>query len=563
MNVLFIDDEAAARRTIKHLLEKLGHTVTVKSNGEQVLDMPAAELEKIDVAIIDKKLPGNFDGFKVGEALKQRKQEIILMMLTAHGTIADLALLLREGLFRDFLEKPVDIKSLDTALLRVESEVTLRRENELLRQQISAQQAPSQFLDCTRQLLGINDVLLDIERRVVKPYSDWLSGEWDSYAEDLRPEFVTSLLFEGEPGSGKTAICKAIARTFESPWTVLERDLAPGENPGRWREPLNNRIREYYALATGRRVVVIRADDLVWPEVGKMGDSALAADWISYMNTLREYLEDAGVINKGESPRSNLVRAIGRTGRFNGKILWLFARNTAEDVGGMFRPLKNLIRSLSLSFPRAPEMREQILVSYAAKAGWIFEPTALKLAVREMQGYSGRDLIGDENSVKGFIKYVIESVKERERLRQMNGLKTINRLIRMEEVKRWLDSPEHKYIMSQMGEGRGERDCLHEEAAKKYYLDGLDQVRANLDIIEILLGESKPPADIGKAIYGPISNPRISLNNFWRNATTKNAFASTPENEARDRWPRVIDYIVHKHPKIMSLYPAYVKERKL
>lgn len=565
MHLLFIDDEDAWQIRMKLALSRLEHTVIVKPNGEQALALSDEQLEKVDVAIIDQQLPGGLDGMKVGRRLKQRRPDLILMMLTAYGSVDILTELLRGGIFRDFIAKPFSDKTLETALLRVEPEIALRREHERLKHQVISQQASSsQFLDLTRHLLGVNNVLLDIERHVVKPFADWLSGKRDLEDKDLRPKFITHLLLEGEPGSGKTVICKAIAKTFECEDAVLDQDMAPTDNPGRWKEPLNRKIREYYALARERRMVVIRADDLVWTDVRKISDAGLSADWNTYMNTLRAYLEDAGSINEGRPPKNRVVRELVRdVGRsFEGKILWLFARNTEEDVGPMFAPLRSLMKGLPLNFPRKAEDRELILKTYAESQGWVFDPNALELAVRETQNYSGRDLVGDENSNKGFVKMVIEYVKRREReLSEKTKGRRIDRRIKISEVEEWLDGPDHELIMKQVEANPDAYVRPPEETDRKYYLDGLDSVRADLDIVEMLLRKKKAPADIGEALYGSVKTPAVYFNNFLRNTATKDAFAKTPEQEAKDRWPRLIDHIIHKHPKLAKGYPKYITDQ--
>lgn len=560
MHVLFVDDEKKIRVEMEDSLERLGHTVSLKSNGEQALAISEAELCKIDVAIIDQRLPGGIDGLKVGEGLKQRKPDLVLIMLTAHGSVDFLVRLLREGLFRDFLSKPLDDGDLETSLLRVEPEIKLRRENEWLRQQIDAQRPGQYLFEHTRHLVGINDIILHTAY-AVRPFFMWLNGEWESIPEKYRPTFPTCLLFEGDPGAGKSALCKAIATAFDSVDTVLYRDLSPSDTPKKWKKPLLGKIEEFYKLAAERRVVIIRADDLLWPEVAKITDKALAADWSEYMYTMRDYMRDAGLINRGLRPEHPQVEKISK--EFNGKILWLVARNTTEDVGAMFGPLESFMKPrVPVSFPRDMAARKQIFNYYVELAGFTFEPRALDLALRRLEKYTGRELIGDENAPGGFLNFVIERVKERELLRHQEGNTPEDTRIGIEEINQWLDTPEHKFIVDQGNDNQTTYTFASVTARSKCYRDGLDSIRTNLDIIEAMLEEGHTAADIGKAIYGPVKNPRNYLTNFWGNVGTQKVFRSTPENEARSRWPRVLNYVAYNHPKAVAKYPGYVKVQK-
>jgi hypothetical protein len=199
---------------------------------------------------------------------------------------------------------------------------------------------------------------------------------------------------------------------------------------------------------------------------------------------------------------------------------------------------------------------------YVEKAGFTFEPQALEVTLKRLANYTGRELIGDENAPGGFINFVIERVKEREYMRHQEGKTPEDTKIRMEEVNQWLDTPEHKYIARQEPINQMDYVAASVTMANKCYRDGLDAIRANLDIVETMLGEGKSAADIGTAIYGSVKNPRNYLNNFLGNVGTKKVFESTPENEARSRWFRVISYVAHNHPKLVAEYPGYFKAQK-
>jgi len=305
------------------------------------------------------------------------------------------------------------------------------------------------LLEHVRQFVGMNDVLLSLGF-ATEPFFQWARGEYESLPVQLRREFVTGVMIEGEPGTGKTSLCEAVASAFRSE-AVLPKTLGPMENPQKWQKPLEEMIKEFYGRALKESVTVIIADDLVWPTIKGM-EGGLAADWMSYMNTLRGCIDDAYLINHKKNPTGSIVKKI--KGQFKGKILWLFARNADEDVGEMFSPLRDKLMVFNLRFPKSPEDRSAILLNYAKRKSCSIGPEALAMAVRETMGYNGRDLIGDEMASRGFLRFAVRRVQEREEERYRKGKKELDMTITEDIVRDWLRSSEHKQIISESKKDR-------------------------------------------------------------------------------------------------------------
>jgi hypothetical protein len=361
-----------------------------------------------------------------------------------------------------------DTSNLMLLLQRVVSEKRMAEERDRVQQEVKILRTQydieSQFahralglLPYVRQFVGIGAVLIELAE-ALEPYFQWKSGEYETRPEQLRGEFVPAIMLEGEPGSGKTGLCKAIASAFSSD-AVLPRTLGPSEAQGKWKELLSANIKEFYERAFKKTVVVIQADDLVWPSLMGISDIGLRSDWNAYLNTLRECIEDASIINMGERPKSSFLR--GMKGPYLGKILWLFARNADEVVGDMFEPLRQYLLTLNLEFPRDPLLRQQVLSVHAEKQKMTFEEDALRLAIDRTVGYCGRDLIGDEKAKKGFLWYAIRNVKFREDTRFNNGAKELDLRITTDIVEKWLASAEHKEIMRRiLKENGGEHKAI-------------------------------------------------------------------------------------------------------
>jgi CheY-like chemotaxis protein len=88
--VLVVDDEAANRDWLKHVLEPAGFKVTLASGGQEAIEL--ARSRKPDVVMLDLLMP-KVNGFDVVEALSEHDatRAIPIMVLTAkHLTEADI-----------------------------------------------------------------------------------------------------------------------------------------------------------------------------------------------------------------------------------------------------------------------------------------------------------------------------------------------------------------------------------------------------------------------------------------------------------------------------------------
>ena len=329
---------------------------------------------------------------------------------------------------------------------------TAQKEASFLRQRVEREQrvahAPYGLLQHVRHLVGIDDLLLELAE-AVDPFFQWNSGDYDNIPEPLRCEFSSGLLFEGEPGGGKSTLCKAIANSFGS-HAVLPKHLGPTTWQGKWKKELGEYVERFYKMALQQQVVVIQADDLVWPSAARVVDGGLQADWTAYLNTLRECVEDAAQINRGKRPTGSIASTI--KGTFQGKILWLFARNRDEEVGPMFEPLRQKLLAFRIEFPRDGHDREAVLSFHAEKQRVVLAGDVLSFAVGKTINYSGRDLIGDETGQRGFLCYAIRKVRQRELKRHKDGFSVLDMSITKDIVEEWLKSKEHAEITRRLGE---------------------------------------------------------------------------------------------------------------
>lgn len=136
MRVLVIEDEHKIARALKKALEQESYAVDVSYDGDDGHSM--ATTEPYDVAIIDRMIPGEYDGLAIVKSMRAAKIHTPVILLTAKASVKDRA----EGLDAgadDYLTKPFALEEL------------LARVRALLRR--PAEQQPS--------VLSVGDLTLD------------------------------------------------------------------------------------------------------------------------------------------------------------------------------------------------------------------------------------------------------------------------------------------------------------------------------------------------------------------------------------------------------------------
>ena len=108
--ILVVDDDTSIRHSLQGLLTDEGYTVIEAASGEDALAL--IQTATPDVVLLDIWMPG-LDGLQTLERIKQSYQDLPVVMISGHATIATAVQATRMGA-SDFIEKPVD---LDAVLL--------------------------------------------------------------------------------------------------------------------------------------------------------------------------------------------------------------------------------------------------------------------------------------------------------------------------------------------------------------------------------------------------------------------------------------------------------------
>lgn len=178
--VLIADDEANMRWILERALSKAGYDVETVEDGEHALDRALAE--RPDLVLLDLKMP-KLDGLSLLKTLKEHYPDLMIVMMTAHGSTATAVQAMKAGA-HDYLMKPFDIEEL---LITVSKAFEVER----LREQVDYLKGEVQRNGW--QLVGNSHVMQEVKHLVERVA--------------LTPATV---LIQGESGTGKELVAHAI-----------------------------------------------------------------------------------------------------------------------------------------------------------------------------------------------------------------------------------------------------------------------------------------------------------------------------------------------------------------
>ena len=117
-NLLLVDDDKSLLRLLTIRLEGEGYEVTAVEDGQSALRK--LQNDNYDVVLSDLRMPG-LDGLSLFEEIMGIRKDIPVILMTAHGTIADAVAATQRGVF-GFLPKPVDHDELRALLQKALSQ---------------------------------------------------------------------------------------------------------------------------------------------------------------------------------------------------------------------------------------------------------------------------------------------------------------------------------------------------------------------------------------------------------------------------------------------------------
>jgi DNA-binding NtrC family response regulator len=181
--VLVVDDEKLIRWSVAERLQRIGYEVLSAESGEQALEILAATPP--DLMLLDVKLPG-IDGVETLQRALGIHPDVAVLMMSAHSTVDIAVEAMKRGAV-DFLVKPFPFQALDAAVERAIATARTRR-------QIANLSADRRGASALEALVGASAAMDQVRTMVGR----------------LAASDTTTVLVEGESGSGKEVVARAI-----------------------------------------------------------------------------------------------------------------------------------------------------------------------------------------------------------------------------------------------------------------------------------------------------------------------------------------------------------------
>jgi DNA-binding NtrC family response regulator len=201
--VMIVDDERLVRWSLRQKCEEWGYLVIEADAGEAALTL--AQRESPDVVLLDVRL-SDLTGIEVLDQLKKNGDARAIIMITADPQLDDVKAALKLGAY-DFVGKPIDFDELRVAIKNALEATSLRSEVQALRGEV-------------RRGYGYDSVVS------VSPKMTELMN----FVKKVASCEATTILIQGESGTGKDLIAKAIhyeSSRHEKPFVPINCSAIP------------------------------------------------------------------------------------------------------------------------------------------------------------------------------------------------------------------------------------------------------------------------------------------------------------------------------------------------
>ena len=197
--ILIVDDEPNMRWVLGRALEQAGYTVHGATSGDEAANLLLRE--PVDLVLLDLKLRGE-DGLTVLRRLRERQPDLVVIMLTAYGTVPHAVEAMQLGA-ADFLRKPFDVEEVSFKIVRA-------LERRAMQQEL---------------------VRLTVVQRSMPPFELLIGAEaaWQHLVAQAQQVAATDydVLLAGEDGCGRRSVARAIhVASSRHIAPLIELDLA-------------------------------------------------------------------------------------------------------------------------------------------------------------------------------------------------------------------------------------------------------------------------------------------------------------------------------------------------
>jgi DNA-binding NtrC family response regulator len=201
--LLIVDDEQMMRWTLAEALRNWGYGCV--EAGSVAAALAAFDAEQPSAVLLDVNLPDG-SGLDVLREIKRRQADAVIIMMTGNVMVADTIAALRAGAY-DFIGKPINLEELQITIRNGIEAQSLRKEVRLVRRERARQFSFD-------QIVGESPPLRDVF----------------ALAKKVAESEVSSVLLQGESGTGKDMVAKAIhygSRRAELPFIAINCAAIP------------------------------------------------------------------------------------------------------------------------------------------------------------------------------------------------------------------------------------------------------------------------------------------------------------------------------------------------
>ena len=181
--ILIVEDEKLIRWSIKSRLEERGYVVSEVESGKKAFEL--LDQEDFDLMLLDFRLPDT-TGLEILRRVRNDVPETSVVMMTAYGTVESAVEAMKLGAF-DYLTKPVNLDELTVIVQKALETTSLRREVRRLRSE-------QRDVHGNLRLIGKSPAMQEVVELIQKVCASQ----------------ATTVLLEGDSGTGKNVVAKAI-----------------------------------------------------------------------------------------------------------------------------------------------------------------------------------------------------------------------------------------------------------------------------------------------------------------------------------------------------------------